>query len=856
MNISNLKKDLKLLILATIIPVFILVLVYAAIGIAPFGDKSILLSDLSNEYVDYMVKYRDILLGQNSIFYSWNLGLGMNLIGVIAFYLSSPLNIILIIFSLKYIQEAILLITLLKLGLAGGFCSIFLNKSYKKDKKIIIIFSTCYSLMSYNIIYSPHIMWLDGVMLLPLVLLELDKFVDSGNKAELIIVLSILFISNFYMAYMIGGFSVVYYWYKIIAGKYQFSFKRSIIKFFEFVLSALISAAISSIILIPTYMELVREDNLNELLNINIRYKFGDIISKIFMGSFDTMKPGGTPNIYCGLIICILIALYFTNEKIKSREKISTLGVFLIFYLSLKIDALYMIWHGLDRPDWFEARFSFLISFFMIYIAYESFVRLEVNHAKSQIIYNIIILIIILLGANASKTYISSTQTIVNICFILIYFMLLLSLVKQENKYAVVILGAIVFVELGTSALMSNLRLQKEENYENRNYYVDNREDIENAVNTISASDAYAYRIEKDFMRRENEGMSTNYKGISSFCSFYNKDVHSFLKRLGLPFENKIGRYEGTTLVTDSLLGIKYILSHKKTNSTYDFYKKQDDIYIYINAYALQLATLADKEVLNIDTLKNENPFDLQNKILSSLVNKELTVFSPMKDVQFNLYNINLSYYEDDMICIKLDNQKEAYMEFELPMSIDKEIYAFFDNIDGQISIQVNNQMVSSFDGQTRKILSLENYHGNENEMIRVKIYLQDSKVILKNNIFYLLDKQEFKDLFSKLKVGTEIIKLSDTHVEIEANMQSDNQMLITSIPYDEGWNIKVNGKIVKAEKVFGAFIGVKLNDKESVIEMRYLPSGLVNGIIISVLGVCFLLLILYIEKTDKLINY
>src|SRR5471030_1973308 len=108
MNISELKKDLKLIIFAIIIPILIMAIVYAVIGIAPFGEQSILLSDLSNEYVDYMVKYRDILLGKYSIFYSWNLGLGMNLIGVIAFYLSSPLNVILTIFPVKYIQEAIL----------------------------------------------------------------------------------------------------------------------------------------------------------------------------------------------------------------------------------------------------------------------------------------------------------------------------------------------------------------------------------------------------------------------------------------------------------------------------------------------------------------------------------------------------------------------------------------------------------------------------------------------------------------------------------------------------------------------------------------------------------------------------
>jgi uncharacterized membrane protein YfhO len=852
MKILELKKDLKLMIVATTLPICIMIIVYAVIGISPFGDKSILLSDLSNEYVDYMVKYRDILLGKDSIFYSWNLGLGMNLIGVIAFYLSSPLNIVLIIFPLEYIQEAILVITLLKLGLAGGFCALFFYKSYKKDKKAIIIFSTCYSLMAYNIIYSPHIMWLDGVVLLPLVLLEIDEFVNKGNKSKLIIVLSILFISNFYTAYMIGGFSFIYYWYKVIAGKYKVSYKQLSKRFIEFSFSAVISAAISAIILLPAYMSLVREDSIDELLKFHIRYKFGDIISKIFMGSFDTMKPYGTPNIYCGLVVCIFIALYFINKKINIREKISTFGVLLMFYLSLRIDTLYMIWHGLDRPDWFEARFSFLISFFMIYIAYESFTRLEINHAKSGIIYITLVLIAVLFASDMLKTYISNRQTIVNVCFISLYFIVLLSLIKQNNKYIIIILGVIVFTELGTSALMSNLRLQREETYENRNYYIDNRQDVQNAVNLINGADYGIYRIEKDFMRRENEGMSANYKGISNFCSFYNKDVHSFLKRLGIPFESKIGRYEGTTLVTDSLLGIKYILSHKGTNSTYDLYKKENDVYIYKNSYALQFATLADKGVLNTDYLESQNPFDLQDKILSSIANKELNLFNLIKDFQVNTFNAEVSQSADQIICTKFDTEKEAYIEFEVPKNDEKELYAFIDNIDGQINIQVNGEMVSNFNGQTRKILSLENYFGNQNNMIKVKIYLLNNQVILKNNMFYSLDKKGFRDLFTNLKIGTDITEFSDTYVEINANKQSDDQILITSIPYDEGWSIKVNGKNVKPKKVFNAFIGVQLNDKESVIEMRYMPQGLVMGMVMSALGICCLITVIYIESRKK----
>lgn len=844
------KNEQKLFFFAAIIPIVIMAVAYAIIGIAPFGEKSILISDLSNEYVDYMVTYRSVLLGKHSIIYSWNFGMGGNIIGMIAFYLSSLLNIFLIVFPVDYIQEAILFITLLKIGLSGAFFAVFLNKTFSKYKTNIgiLMFSTCYALMAYSITYTPHIMWLDGVLLLPLVLLCLDSFVKKNKKIGLISILFILFISNFYTAYMIGIFSVIYYWYNVISKKYSLSIKESFVKFVQFSGMAIISAAMSAILIIPTFMALVKEDSNEKLLAFGIRYKFGDVISKVFMGSFDTMKPGGTVNIYCGLIIVLYLILYFMNKEISKREKKAALFVGIIMYLSLRINTLYMIWHGLDNPDWFEGRFSFVISFFMIYLAYESYCRLDTDLLKKRILDIILLMIIAVLSFSIMKKYISNYSVILNVIFLLIYLCVLK--ININKKTINILLCLIVFLELGCNVLVNSHYLQKEERYENRKYYIDSRKRTENCIEYIGNHDNGVFRVEKDFMRRENEGLSAGYKGMSIFCSFYNKDVHKFLRSIGMPFSDKVGRYEDGTLVTNSILGIKYILSHNNMNY-YQPIGKEDDIYIYRNNYALKLATLANKEVFNAEIDGDRyNPFEIQNNIVNGILGQELNLFNELKDFKVETENIkSLKNDEYTTRYEKADLNKEAIIKFLINIDDSKLAYLYLKNLEGNIDVLINNENISGFMGQTNKVLDLNKYNDKN---VEVKLILNDNSLLLKNDIFYILDKEKFSDEFSRLQNGVEIDKFEDTKIKFTVNKENSNEELITSIPYDAGWKVFVNGKEEEVQKVFNSFIAINLPDGESKVELKYICPGLNIGISISIIGFILFGVVIYNEKKKK----
>ncbi len=167
--------------LLTIIAMFTL---YFIKGCAPFGDSSMAVMDANIQYLDLFAYLKDVISGDNSIVYTLSKGLGGTSIGVFSYYLSSPFNILVVFFEKSDLTLFIDLIIALKLGTAALFMSVFLQERFQQQLRplFVVLLSMSYALMQYSIAQSSNIMWLDGVYMLPLMLLGVYKIV-KGEKA-------------------------------------------------------------------------------------------------------------------------------------------------------------------------------------------------------------------------------------------------------------------------------------------------------------------------------------------------------------------------------------------------------------------------------------------------------------------------------------------------------------------------------------------------------------------------------------------------------------------------------------------------------------------------------------------------
>ena len=99
-----------------------------------------------------------------------------------------------------------------------------------------------------------------------------------------------------------------------------------------------------------------------------------------------------------------------------------------------------------------------------------------------------------------------------------------------------------------------------------------------------------------------------------------------------------------------------------------------------------------------------------------------------------------------------------------------------------------------------------------------------------------------------------DLIKISSSHITANLNIKGDNKLLFTTIPYDEGWNIKIDGKKRKPVMLFNCLMAIPVYQGDSELEMKYIPKGFVLGILISILSLILLTAnILFLKfKTDN----
>ena len=297
------KKFLKYL-LVLIVPLLILDLVLILkYGIDSFSNLFIV-EDMNTQYMSLIRWIQDVVKGNENIFYSFSKGIGGNMFSTFAYYLSSPLNLILLFFSKHSFVLAISLLIHIKIGLSSLTMFIYLKNRYKNSEFLyLLLFSIIYALSGAVINFYSNIMWLDVVYLTPLVIMGLDKIIQGKKSYLYIILLSLAIMSNFYMGYILCLFCIVYYIYETII-TYKKEDKKIIIDNTKrFICYSLLAALISCIILVPLVFDMSSNMYRYEL-NKPIFYFDIDSLSMMFakslIGSMDTntMYSHNEANIY------------------------------------------------------------------------------------------------------------------------------------------------------------------------------------------------------------------------------------------------------------------------------------------------------------------------------------------------------------------------------------------------------------------------------------------------------------------------------------------------------------------------------------------------------------------------------
>lgn len=816
----------------------------------PFQNNTLLTIDMTNQYISFFSYFKDVLMGNDSLFYSFSKTMGGEMTGLASYYLMSPFNLLFMFSNVNNLPLIILIVTLLKIG-SSGLTMFFLLKQETKQKNALI-FSLIYSMIAYNIVYQQNIMWLDGVILLPLIVLGINYLMNGSRKYVYVAALSLAIITNYYIGFMLCIFAVIYFAGKMIEklllNRTEFNkyYQRNI---FDFIISSLLAGGISAIVTIPTLFSLSggkAEFDLS-ILTTYSNFDTIDFITKFFIGSFNSNEiVSGLPNIYTSLLILILVFGYFSTKHIEFSKKVVSLTTILVLFFSFKISGLNLIWHGLNFPVWFPYRYSFIFSFYLIYIASlssEYFIE-EFRKIKTAIFSTFLFFSIIIEKLNYE--YLNPNKITLSILFVGTYLLLFSDKINLTKTKKYILILFICSLEL----VANNYLNLKNNSYSSMTYYDNYISQNQPILESLNNKDDF-YRIEKTYYFNRNDALLFNYPGLTHYSSSEKTEIKDFLGNIGYRNTGSWASFsKGSSTAADSFMNIKYILSKDLDLPYYDFLYEENDVKIYENPNVLPLGFMADETIK--ENINYKNPIQYINDIYSTLGTKD-SIYTkiPESSIDFNSHNVEKSTNNDEVTFSKVDTNDEAYIEFSIPV-VDNNLITFYfltNTFDGA-TLYVNDQYTGKdFDAYSQNV----NIAHSEENIAKIKILLDGEKLTYSDSLFYYQDLNLYKNTTDHIRdLGLTEVNVQGNRVSGEFYSSNDNDYLFLNIPYDESWNITIDGVQKRAEQVFNNQMAIKTSKGTHTLKMKYIPKGFKLGSILSFISIFVLIITSFIHHKKQ----
>ena len=933
--------DCYYLIAAFIIPFLIMLAVYVCMEKHPFGNNSVLTLDMQAQYVYYFEALRRLLTEGGSWLYSWERTLGGEFMGIVAYYLASPFNLLVAVFPKDMMPDAIMFIQLTKLGAMGTAFAYYLRKTRNTSDMVTVSFGTMYALSAYAVVQLCNIMWLDAMVFLPLLVLGIESMIRERKFILYTLSLTAIFCSNYYIGYMCAIFTFAYflYYFFLVRGELAQNERAKTGPFLKrvfcsngfetlmrFGVFTVISLMISAFVLLCAWYSLSfgKTDFSNPSFAPTMNFDFLDLFVKMLPGSFDTVHPDGLPMIYCGVLALIAIPLFYMSPAISKRKKVLSGAMLGFIVLSFMVNTIDLAWHGFSAPNWLEFRNSFIAIFFLLILACDGVRTLKKIPFGKVVTVSVVLGLLIMIVQKFDYVFqqgpdlkvLDDAKCILLSIALVVIYSVILYFMKQTRweGIAAFALAAVVCVEMFLGALMNVVDLEEDVGsirYSNwlsdsgkTEYYtgyVGSVKRAESVINAIKEKDDSFYRMESTIYRKKggvNEPFALGIKGLSHSTSTLNAPLIKFLKKIGYASESHWTKYIGGTPITDALLGIKYVVTKNNGldpniyieaavgDEYYEYIPSTSKIYAMQNTKALSLAYGVSMKVTEMKDFTKEPPYlsalELQNHLINTMLSEVMGTPNVLKsiytapdpegcisrpftnshkvlDENGNTVTVNNEYYviEDGVG----DTDNKGSVSFNFKAKQDGDIYMYipgylFSDAMNMCKVYVNDVKLDPnanaadyFTNETWTTVNIGNFKNGEDVTVRLeysggKLYLSKEA----SYYFYYIDYAKLNAAFDELAWASMYIEeYGNDYVKGTIDLPAGQELIFTTIPYDEGWKVYIDGEEVETVKVLDSLLAVPSTEGYHEISFVYRPDCAVYGGILSVIGIlAFVLLVVW----------
>ncbi len=803
------------LLAAFFIPVILLVVIFALKGIFPFGTESFLRTDMYHQYAPFFSEFQHKLTEGGSLLYSWDIGMGVNFAALYAYYLASPLNWLLLLCPKAYIIEFMTYMIVLKTGLSGLTFTWYLREHNRSERFGACFFGIFYAMSGYMAAYSWNIMWLDCILLFPVIMLGLERLVKEKKGLLYCVSLGLSILSNYYISIMICMFMVIYYFCLLILED-----RRSVKDFFgsglRFGWYSLLAGALAGVVLLPEIAALqsTASGDFNFPKTFEQYFPIMDMLAR-HIGNVQTETGlDHWPNIYCGVAVYLFFLLYLACKKIPVKEKAVYCGLLLFFFASFSVNVLNFIWHGFHYPNSLPCRQSFIYIFLILCMCYRAYQYLEETPKKH-----------VALAFWGSAGFVLWAQQrltedeayhfavfYVAILFLALYAGLIYYYKNLRNSVTTAAILAMGLVAIESSL---NMAVTSVTTTSRTTYQGDNKAIIRQTEALLEESGAHGgfFRFDRNDARTKNDGAWMNFPSVSLFSSLAHADMTDFFKEMGCEGSTNAYSMVGSTPLTDSLFSVRYsVYNGEQENLRLVPQSNFNEIYVYENPYTLPLGFLMPDIMENGWKWDLETPADVQNSLTESL---------------------------------------DAPPAFEyVSGESDGKKFTFTAEADGEYYIAVTNKKVKTI---TLDIGESSDTVKNVNRGFLIETgYLKAGETVTLENkdgsdgldaVAYRFCIEGLQGVYERLNANPLTVTVwEDDYLEgvIDAG---EGGTLFLSIPYDEGWTVMADGREVTTRKVLNAFTGLELPAGTHTLSLSYFPKGLKEGVMVS--GAALFLLLL-----------
>lgn len=877
----NRKYKIDLLYLFSfLIPALIMLTIFIIRKIYPFGERSFLHIDMYHQYFPFLVEFYHKLKNGESLYYSWNTGIGSNFIALYAYYLASPFNWLCVLIPEKFLMEFLSYMVVLKTGLCGLTFTYYFRKHFRSNSWSILCFALFYALSGFMAAYNWDVMWLDVVVLAPLVILGIERLVNEGKCYLYCITLALSILSNYYLSIMLCIFLVLYFVVLLISknpsdggssAPIEFTGLNKINSFYikaliRFGLYSLIAGGMAAVLLFPELAAL----RFTEFSDINFPKKvktYFSVIDMLARHCFNVTVETGLdhwPNIFCGVAVFLLLPMYVMQKKIPLREKAPKLILLAFILISFSTNALNFIWHGLNYPDSLPARQSFLYILLLLTLCYEAMMHLREHSGNEMMALFIGVLFFILLCEK-----LITDDSFTGVCFLVtgIFLIIYAGFIHYYrnydesrgsiSKWFCICLILVTAAESGVNTYLTSVPTVS------RTTYLSNYDSYQTLTGrTVQKESSDFFRFEKFARRTQNDAMLIGFHGGSYFSSTLNSLVSDFYEKYGMKGSRVNYCYDGATPVTAALLANRYMLYtlDRGEDNLFSLSDTEGKLYLYKNNYSLPLGYMVTENDTEhaVEHGSETAPDDANlTENLEEFITDDIftgtslsSLFSDAEEIEENIHkedsdgkNLNPIQRQNKLVH-HLGINDDVFTEIDIDAYDDRadiyiadtaHYYAYTSNtkID-TIKMEYEDESKSFSQIKKKYILDLGYHYAGD------VLSLKSENGEPLNLTAYKVEEPALTKFINRLSRQTLTVNdFDETSLTGHIDVSSAGQ-LVLSVAYDPGWTLYVDGVETEMDLFEDTFISTYLSEGSHTITLKYFTVGLIPGMIVSVL--CILL--------------